>query len=771
MSQLKDPSNENILDLLLKHPQFSHYQKVGADDWRDPTEKNAGLSLSSKGFKDHKSGESGSLASLAKKTGILYDLIEEVTKQNVVKVASSNKSPDNKAKANQLWVKAESDISRKQVITYLTEQRKIPLENFEDLLGKYLRSVSDWDGNPILLIPMLDSRQAQAAVNHNPFHVEKVQRIILKEDGREKMQLGGRDHVGRVTYFPPLSNKAESVQYLICEGLEDSLSLRSKYRDYRFLLTHGKANLKYIPEFLPKEAEVLIISDHDAHENPKENGEVAAAELRSALREKKHFTSVVALMPAKPKEDANAALQRGTLDEWNESLVGVPPPPNTLPSDFDIESIKGDIPTLPKGILPPELEEYLSLAAESLDLNYEAAFCEFLMNASVAVGGNKQLVIRADWLEKACIWLASIGKSGLGKTPLNRKCGGKLLEAQQLQWKLEADEEIKEWKRLVRKTEQGEEPPEKPVRKRWIANSLTLERLCALHEENSAGIGIISDEVRGVLEGLNQYKSKGNDKQKLLSLWNGHTFENPTAESDRYIPSVFVPISGGIQEDFVKKIINDENTTDGLAARFLFNHLLLSPEPASIERQDAISDLLEQSKGQATLQRVFDRLVSIRDERKQVLMNIYARDILALIGQNLKKEAREGDDQAFAAYAKLRTYIYRIALLLHYLFEPKPDETELSEETAQKTHIVMKFFIASMKRAYGTVSLNKKEMNARKIMNKVRELGGSSTLREVKQPLRKSMTSNEFDSILEILVKAEELKETREGKTTRVSFT
>ena len=67
MSQLKDPSNENILDLLLKHPQFSHYQKVGADDWRDPTEKNAGLSLSRKGFKDHKSGESGSLAFLAKK--------------------------------------------------------------------------------------------------------------------------------------------------------------------------------------------------------------------------------------------------------------------------------------------------------------------------------------------------------------------------------------------------------------------------------------------------------------------------------------------------------------------------------------------------------------------------------------------------------------------------------------------------------------------------------------------------------------------------------
>ena len=76
----------------------------------------------------------------------------------------------------------------------------------------------------------------------------------------------------------------------------------------------------------------------------------------------------------------------------------------------------------------------------------------------------------------------------------------------------------------------------KPIRKRWIATALTMERLCALHEDNPAGIGLLSDEILSVLDGLNQYKGKGNDRQKLLMLWNGHSFDNPTAENiARYI--------------------------------------------------------------------------------------------------------------------------------------------------------------------------------------------------------------------------------------------
>ena len=75
-----------------------------------------------------------------------------------------------------------------------------------------------------------------------------------------------------------------------------------------------------------------------------------------------------------------------------------------------------------------------------------------------------------------------------------------------------------------------------------------------------------------------------------------------------------------------------------------------------------------------------------------------------------------------------------------------------------------------MKRAYGTVELNKKEMVARKILNKVTEIGGHGSLRQIKQPLRKSAESGEFDTVLKLLVEAGELTQTKDGKTFQYSL-
>ena len=44
--------------------------------------------------------------------------------------------------------------------------------------------------------------------------------------------------------------------------------------------------------------------------------------------------------------------------------------------DFDVAAVIGELPVILRGILPKELETYLELSAEQLDLNYEAAFCQ-----------------------------------------------------------------------------------------------------------------------------------------------------------------------------------------------------------------------------------------------------------------------------------------------------------------------------------------------------------------------------------------------------------
>ena len=112
-----------------------------------------------------------------------------------------------------------------------------------------------------------------------------------------------------------------------------------------------------------------------------------------------------------------------------------------------------------RGILPKELETYLELSAEQLDLNYEAAFCQFLINGSIALGGRKRIRIEETknegrWTENGCLWLASVGFSGSGKTPLNRKCGGVLLDKQQDEWQKECEKEVENWEKLESSTEE-----------------------------------------------------------------------------------------------------------------------------------------------------------------------------------------------------------------------------------------------------------------------------------------------------------------------------
>ena len=780
--QLEKIPNEILLNQLLSHPDFAHFRKSGSDDWRDPNEENPPLSLSSKGWYDHKTGDSGSLDDLARKRDLL-----EVPQDplNIQENRDQKGQSDTTKQAERLWKQEESQPAKERSQHYLSEQRKIPIENYKDLLGDYLRCVEGNQGREILLCPMLTPDQRNSAEAGSSFSAEKVHWVILLEGDRyEKKQLGSpSDGVGRISYLPPLSENCESPQYLVIEGLEDALSIRSRYRDHHFLVCQSKGNLKHVPEFLTDGAEVLILSDHDGHANPNENGEHAAAELCQQLLRSGY--ECTALMPAEAGDDANKALQEERLDEWSKSLQKVPELPKEVMSkqanhpnstavleeedlqepDFDVAAVIGELPVIPRGILPKELEIHLELSAKQLDLNYEAAFCQFLVNGSIALGGRKRIRIEetnneGTWTENSCLWLASVGPTGFAKTPLNRKCGGVLLDKQQDEWQKECEKEVENWEKL----ESSSSP--KPKRKRWTANKLTIETLIALHSENPAGIGFVSDEILGILNGLGQFKGgRGNDKQIILSLWNGYDFENPTADSDRYVRDVYVPMSGGIQDKLLSEIINDANTSDGLAARFLFNYLVLAREPVSVKRNREISRILsEDDRGWQIMKGIFQRLAEIRDSEQQILMDESARDHLEGFAYYLKKEARQGPEQMFSPYMKLRTYLYRIALLLHYLTVKNPDNEMLSEQTALNTLSIMEFFIGSMKRAYGAIDLTDKELKMKKILNKLHQLGGRAKPKDIKQPIKKTVSCKEASELIKELVEKEVLQEVLEGK-------
>ena len=116
-----------------------------------------------------------------------------------------------------------------------------------------------------------------------------------------------------------MSENHESLKYLVCEGVEDALSLRINFLDHHILISFSKNNLEYVPEFLCTQAEVLILSDHDPHKDPQKNGQTFASLLMDDL-ERKGFR-VDAKIPPVFGDDANKALQEGRLEQFLNELL------------------------------------------------------------------------------------------------------------------------------------------------------------------------------------------------------------------------------------------------------------------------------------------------------------------------------------------------------------------------------------------------------------------------------------------------------------------
>jgi len=305
--------NEDLLRRLLGHPHFASFKKVGADDWRDTSEKNPPLSLSTKGLFDHKSNTSTSLFNACRQRGLLDEPAPR-SRQRSSKPKPTDTKTKNSETASKIWKDAAANSAQAPAEKYFTKHRKIPLSNYRDLLNSGIIRFVPRSEYPARA-PMLVTRVHQPKSTKMAIH-----RIELGDDGAKlsKKMLGGTG----VTMIPPLSGEAPD-HVCVCEGLEDALSLRAAFRTSMFLVANTKGNLALVPQFLEShELPVTILSDHDANENPSENGQTDAAKLRKALIA--DGFNVTAQMPAIANDDANRALQDGRLNEWLESLEDVP---------------------------------------------------------------------------------------------------------------------------------------------------------------------------------------------------------------------------------------------------------------------------------------------------------------------------------------------------------------------------------------------------------------------------------------------------------------
>jgi len=308
--------NAELLEKLLAGP-FSHFKQVGDDDWRDPNESNPSLSLSSRGYYDHRTNLCGNLYKLAKNYHLsgLEKLKSIPAVTQVQKIwAESQLAKDSKSEAYKL------------VNAYFTKSRKIPLDAYRDLLNIGMIRVNQYKDEKMIVYPSLSVIDAQHAFNKCYYEVKRIQRIFINEDGSKKYKkhLGTQNGEAVGFVIPPLENINEKSA-IVVEGIEDALSIRLSNPGAWYFVATDKNGLRNIEQYFHKDkfSSVLIIADHDIEENPAVTGQAFSWRLGQRLKAS-GIEKVQVLMPAVPKNDANQALQEGRFSDWKNSLIEVP---------------------------------------------------------------------------------------------------------------------------------------------------------------------------------------------------------------------------------------------------------------------------------------------------------------------------------------------------------------------------------------------------------------------------------------------------------------
>jgi len=228
----------------------------------------------------------------------------------------------------------------------------------------------------------------------------------------------------------------------------------------------------------------------------------------------------------------------------------------------------------PIEIFPDNAKNYILLCNKTLNNSIDYMGCSLLFLTSIIIGNSAQLEIKKGWKESANIWLALIGKAGVGKTPSISSITFPLEKANNKEIKkyIKNSAAYEAFMELDKKEKELVPEVQKPNKSQFIVNDVTLEALIELHNENKNGIGVLKDELAGFFKDMNKYR-EGGDKEHWLSSWSGKqiNLNRKTAKSS-FVERACLPILGGIQPSIMDSFYTDENKDNGFIDRMLFSY-------------------------------------------------------------------------------------------------------------------------------------------------------------------------------------------------------
>ena len=365
----------------------------------------------------------------------------------------------------------------------------------------------------------------------------------------------------------------------------------------------------------------------------------------------------------------------------------------------NIERVK-----FPIDVFDEEIQQYIVQSSQTLGLSIDYMGCAFLWSLSVCIGNSFNVEIKPGWRETATLWLAVVGKPGIGKTPsLNQIIYPlqKLNIRKQKEFQKEYAKFV-EFEKLDKEQKKFAEDVKRPKSEQFIVGDITLEALIDLHETNPNCIGVFKDELAGWFKDMNKYRA-GSDLEFWLSSWNGQSISlNRKTAKSAFVDKPFIPVIGGIQPDVFEQFATGVNKENGFIDRILISYpeLHVDKYNTNIMHHDVLRSYetflihLKES-----LQNNFFKV----DDKGEILPQIArfsneANDEWIRIHDKISDLQNSDDENEYmkSMLPKQKSYIPRFAMILNILMSSYADDMNanlITKEAMLKAERLSDYFI------------------------------------------------------------------------------
>ena len=475
-------------------------------------------------------------------------------------------------------------------------------------------------------------------------------------------------------------------------------------------------------------------------------------ELKNCLFHPEHGGAPPAIMKdSKGQLSFHCHHDRCSKYRWQDikQKIGAPSPEHYM---RDVESSVDDdgtcrvslndtVEPFPLDVFPKPVVRFVREVSQALPCPPDFIALPVIALSGSAIGTTRVIQIKKGWRESPRIFTAGVGDPGSKKSP-GLEFAAKSTYARQKKLKSEYDEEYKAYKAELEAWEKSEadDPgpkPEEPLpMKQVFTTDSTIEALAELLDRTKRGIAFIRDELSGWCRSMNQYKSKGSDREYWLSFWSGAPIivNRKNRKNPIIVTDPFVCVAGCIPPDVLEELADERGREDGFIHRILFGYPNPYPVVWTEEEvsDDAINGFID----------IFDRswmLQPVEAERgEQVPMVVtFTSEGKKVWVEWISGHQKELADPSFpenlrGPWAKMEGYCARLALILQELrlAAQEAESEQVDEQSVAGSWALIHYFKSHARRVYARLRATPEDMRITNAINWIRKQGGKVKARD-----------------------------------------